>query len=132
MTSLTLTGLTKAYPGAGQAAVQGLNLTVETGSLTALLGPSGACKTTAMKLIAGLLTPDAGQIALAGESDAPAPDMPVMQAANNAIPIERACRAGRCIHASFHIAVSLIGGWLTARKFAHSDRAGNAHLRWRG
>jgi hypothetical protein len=33
-----------------------------------------------------------------------------MQAANNAMPIERACRASRCIHASFHIAVSLIGG----------------------
>lgn len=67
MTSLTLTGLAKAYPGAGQAAVQDLNLTVESGSLTALLGPSGAGKTTAMKLIAGLLTPDAGQIALDGQ-----------------------------------------------------------------
>ncbi|MFZ1346946.1 MAG: ATP-binding cassette domain-containing protein, partial [Tabrizicola sp.] len=67
MTSLTLTGLTKAYPDAGQAAVQDLNLTVETGSLTALLGPSGAGKTTAMKLIAGLLTLDAGEIALDGQ-----------------------------------------------------------------
>lgn len=66
MTTLTLTGLTRAYPGADQAAVQGLNLTVDSGSMTALLGPSGAGKTTTMKLIAGLLTPDAGEIALDG------------------------------------------------------------------
>lgn len=66
MTTLTLTGLTRAYPGADQAAVQGLSLTVDSGSMTALLGPSGAGKTTTMKLIAGLLTPDAGEIALDG------------------------------------------------------------------
>lgn len=67
MTTLTLTGLTKAYPGTGAAAVHELNLTVESGSMTALLGPSGAGKTTTMKLIAGLLTPDTGEIALDGK-----------------------------------------------------------------
>lgn len=66
MTTLTLTGLTRAYPGADQAAMQGLSLTVDSGSMTALLGPSGAGKTTTMKLIAGLLTPDAGEISLDG------------------------------------------------------------------
>ncbi|MFO1201610.1 MAG: ABC transporter ATP-binding protein [Tabrizicola sp.] len=64
MTTLTLSSLTKAYPGAGHAAVHDLNLTVDSGSLTALLGPSGSGKTTTMKLIAGLLAPDAGEIAL--------------------------------------------------------------------
>ncbi len=68
MTTLTLTGLTKAYRHAEQAAVHGLNLTVASGSLTALLGPSGSGKTTTMKLIAGLLAPDAGDIALDGQS----------------------------------------------------------------
>jgi ABC-type Fe3+/spermidine/putrescine transport system ATPase subunit len=67
MTTLTLTGLTKAYPGAGQAAVHELTLTVESGSLTALLGPSGSGKTTTMKLIAGHLAPDAGDVALDGQ-----------------------------------------------------------------
>ncbi|RYI32992.1 MAG: ABC transporter ATP-binding protein, partial [Acetobacteraceae bacterium] len=66
MTTLALSGVTKAYPGAGQAAVQNLDLTVDSGSLTALLGPSGSGKTTTMKLIAGLLIPDAGQISLDG------------------------------------------------------------------
>lgn len=67
MTTLTLTGLTKAYPQANQAAVHGLTFSVASGSLTALLGPSGAGKTTTMKLIAGHLAPDAGEIALDGK-----------------------------------------------------------------
>lgn len=67
MTTLTLTSLAKAYPGAGQAAVRDLSLAVESGSLTALLGPSGSGKTTTMKLIAGLLAPDDGDIALDGQ-----------------------------------------------------------------
>ena len=49
---------------------------------------------------------------LAREPDspaAPAPDMPVIDAANSAMPIERACRASHRIPASFHIAVSLLG-----------------------
>lgn len=66
MTTLTLTNLCKAYPGAGQAAVRDLDLTVESGSLTALLGPSGSGKSTTMKLVAGLLQPDAGEISLDG------------------------------------------------------------------
>ena len=67
MTTLTLTGLTKAYPNSSEAAVHSLTLTVESGSLTALLGPSGSGKTTTMKLIAGLLQPDAGEVALDGQ-----------------------------------------------------------------
>ncbi|MBN8632790.1 MAG: ABC transporter ATP-binding protein [Rhodobacterales bacterium] len=66
MTSLTLDGLTKAYAGTGQAAVRGLDLAVASGSLTALLGPSGSGKTTTMKLIAGLLAPDRGEVLLDG------------------------------------------------------------------
>ncbi len=64
MTRLVLEGLTKAYPGAGQAALHDLSLAVESGSLTALLGPSGSGKTTTMKLIAGLLSPDRGEVLL--------------------------------------------------------------------
>ena len=67
MTTLSLTGLTKAYPQADQAAVHGLTFSVASGSLTALLGPSGSGKTTTMKLIAGHLSPDAGEIALDGQ-----------------------------------------------------------------
>ncbi|MFN3992263.1 MAG: ABC transporter ATP-binding protein [Tabrizicola flagellatus] len=64
MTRLTLEGLAKTYARTGPATLHGLDLTVESGSLTALLGPSGSGKTTTMKLIAGLIAPDAGDIRL--------------------------------------------------------------------
>ncbi|MDX5350215.1 MAG: ABC transporter ATP-binding protein, partial [Paracoccaceae bacterium] len=64
--NLVLHGLRKAYPGADQPTIHGLDLEVEAGSLTALLGPSGSGKTTVMKLIAGHLAPESGEILLGG------------------------------------------------------------------
>jgi ABC-type Fe3+/spermidine/putrescine transport system ATPase subunit len=73
MTALHLTGIAKTYPGAANPTLQDLNLTVESGKLTALLGPSGSGKTTVMKLIAGLLTPDTGEIRLDDRPITPLP-----------------------------------------------------------
>jgi putative spermidine/putrescine transport system ATP-binding protein len=64
MTALVLDNLCKSYSGTGPAALHGLSLSVASGSLTALLGPSGSGKTTTMKLIAGLITPDSGDVRL--------------------------------------------------------------------
>jgi ABC-2 type transport system ATP-binding protein len=47
-------------------AVDGLDLAVRTGEFYALLGPNGAGKTTTLRMIAGLLRPDAGSIVVAG------------------------------------------------------------------
>src|SRR6202035_5579415 len=47
-------------------AVDGLDLTVRTGEFYALLGPNGAGKTTTLRMIAGLLRPDAGSISVSG------------------------------------------------------------------
>ena len=47
-------------------AVKNVDLTVETGSLVALLGPSGSGKSTLLRLIAGLEQPDSGRIFLTG------------------------------------------------------------------
>ncbi len=66
--TLEVRGLTKTHPGGTLATIRNLDLTVDSGRITALLGPSGAGKTTVMKLIAGLLAPDAGQVTLAGRS----------------------------------------------------------------
>jgi len=49
-------------------AVDGLDLTVPRGQITALLGPSGCGKTTALRMIAGFVAPDAGRIDLDGET----------------------------------------------------------------
>ena len=64
MASLTLRGLGKRF-GAVRA-VDNLDLQIADGEFFVLLGPSGAGKTTALRLIAGLETPDAGQIAMDG------------------------------------------------------------------
>ena len=49
-------------------AVDGLDLRVAAGSLYAFLGPNGAGKTTSLRMIAGLLKPDAGDIFINGVS----------------------------------------------------------------
>ena len=48
-------------------AVDDVSLEVESGALTALLGPSGSGKSTLLRIIAGLETPDAGEILLSGK-----------------------------------------------------------------
>jgi ABC-type Fe3+/spermidine/putrescine transport system ATPase subunit len=62
--TLALQGLSKTHPGQPHPALANLSLTLPRGSLTALLGPSGSGKSTVLKLIAGLLEPDAGTIHL--------------------------------------------------------------------
>jgi len=61
MAAVRLQALTKRY-GEGAAAVQDLTLEIRHGELLSLLGPSGCGKTTTLRLIAGFLAPDAGEI----------------------------------------------------------------------
>jgi len=48
-------------------ALRGINLTVEDGEYVCILGPSGCGKTTLLRIIAGLLKPDEGQVYIDGE-----------------------------------------------------------------
>src|SRR5262249_21467875 len=64
MTGLTLERLTKRFGEA--AAVDRLDLEARPGELLALLGPSGCGKTTTLRLVAGFLTPEAGEIRVGG------------------------------------------------------------------
>ena len=57
--ALDIRGLTKRFE---RPAVDGLDLAVREGEFYALLGPNGAGKTTTLRMIAGLLRPDAGSI----------------------------------------------------------------------
>jgi iron(III) transport system ATP-binding protein len=60
MPGVSIRGLTKRYGDVG--AVQNLSLDVRAGELVALLGPSGCGKTTTLRLVAGFLSPEAGEI----------------------------------------------------------------------
>src|SRR5262249_58613438 len=52
--------------GLAAPAVSGSTLAVRTGEFYALLGPKGAGKTTILRMVAGLLRPDAGAIRIFG------------------------------------------------------------------
>jgi ABC-2 type transport system ATP-binding protein len=61
--ALDIRGLLKRFD---RLAVDGLDLAVRTGEFYALVGPNGAGKTTTLRMIAGLLRPDAGTIHIGG------------------------------------------------------------------
>src|SRR5687768_1942957 len=54
----------KAFPGV--LALDGVSMSVRAGAVHALMGENGAGKSTLMKIVAGLLTPDAGRVVLQG------------------------------------------------------------------
>ena len=60
MPGIVIKTLTKRYGEV--AAVEGLSLDVNPGELVSLLGPSGCGKTTTLRLVAGFLQPEAGEI----------------------------------------------------------------------
>src|SRR5690349_19759497 len=63
---LQIRGMTKAFPGV--QALVGVDLDVRAGEVQAVVGENGAGKSTLMKIVAGVYRPDAGSIALAGET----------------------------------------------------------------
>ena len=62
-TALELKGLKKHFD---RPAIDGLDLSVRAGEFYALLGPNGAGKTTTLRIVAGLLRPDAGSVSVFG------------------------------------------------------------------
>lgn len=70
MSVVRVRGLTKEFISHGTTvrAVDELDLTLERGEFVCLLGPSGCGKTTTLRAIAGLETPTAGKIEIAGQT----------------------------------------------------------------
>ena len=64
MAEVVLDGVSKRF--AATEAVSQLSLTVEDGGFVVLLGPTGAGKTTTLRLVAGLERPDCGQVRIGG------------------------------------------------------------------
>src|SRR4029078_5025924 len=63
LAALEIRALTKCFD---RPAVDNLDLTVRVGEFYCLLGPNGAGKTTTLRMVAGLLAPDHGGIAVVG------------------------------------------------------------------
>jgi ABC-2 type transport system ATP-binding protein len=61
--ALQIRGLTKRFD---RLAVDALDLTIRSGEFYALVGPNGAGKTTTLRMVAGLLRPDAGSVSVFG------------------------------------------------------------------
>jgi ABC-2 type transport system ATP-binding protein len=62
--ALEIRGLVKRF--GARPAVDGLDLSIAPGQLHAILGPNGAGKTTTLRIVAGLLRPDAGSVRILG------------------------------------------------------------------
>jgi ABC-type Fe3+/spermidine/putrescine transport system ATPase subunit len=62
---LVLRGITKSFAGA--TVVDDLSLTIRKGEFVSILGPSGCGKTTTLRIVAGFMQPDRGELLLGGE-----------------------------------------------------------------
>ncbi len=66
-TAITLTAVTKTFPGSTAPAVRCLDLEVAGGSIVVLIGPSGCGKTTTLRMINRLIEPSGGTITIGGD-----------------------------------------------------------------
>jgi len=67
-TDLRLDGVRFTYPGTPSPALAALTLRVAPGACTVMLGPSGSGKSTVLRLVAGLLEPQEGDVRIGGSS----------------------------------------------------------------
>src|SRR5262245_34100777 len=77
MPFLELNGVSKGYGvnGSRTEVLRDINLAIEEGEVVAIVGYSGAGKTTLMSILAGLLKPDTGSVKLESRDvDGPGPD----------------------------------------------------------
>jgi branched-chain amino acid transport system ATP-binding protein len=81
---LDVSGLAFAYDGA--LAVRDVSLTVKPGEIVALLGANGAGKSTTVRMIAGVLRPQKGDIHFAGEALGGAPSHHVVRRGITLVP----------------------------------------------
>lgn len=99
MTILEATNLRKSFgpPSKRVEAVRGVSLHIGAGEILAFLGRNGAGKTTTIKMIAGLLSPDAGTVTINGRSPHPVTSFMSELADIAMTPVSLLVRLGRSV-----------------------------------
>ena len=119
MPLVELRNVGKSYGGgaARTEVLRDINLEIEKGELVAVVGYSGAGKTTLMSLIAGLLRPDTGEVKLNGKAiEGPGPDRGVIFQNYSLLP-------WLTVYENIYLAVDQIfGAWSAERKREHTER----------
>jgi ABC-type cobalamin/Fe3+-siderophores transport system ATPase subunit len=64
---VSATDVTFSYSGGARAVLRGVSLAVQRNRIVAVLGPNGCGKTTLLRILSGILRPDAGQVLLDGK-----------------------------------------------------------------
>lgn len=77
--AIVIDAVSKSFPSAGAGtptlAIEAMSLAVQPEAFVSLLGPSGCGKTTVLRLVDGLIPPDAGSISVFGGRPRPGPDV---------------------------------------------------------
>jgi tungstate transport system ATP-binding protein len=115
---LKVSGL--VWSAGGKRIVNGINLTLSDGGITAIMGPNGAGKSVLIRLLHGLLEPDAGSIGWNGK---PAGDA---SRARQAMVFQKPVLLRRSVAANIDFVLKLTGKVDTARRDALLERAGLA------
>ncbi len=68
MTNIEISNMSKKFPGEEEPILDHFDLSVRSGEIVSLLGPSGIGKSTLLKIISGIEVPDAGDIQFDGQS----------------------------------------------------------------
>ena len=76
VSGISLRGVSKGFsPAGGASVIQDVSLDIAPGEFVTILGPSGCGKTTLLRLINGLIPPDAGTVEIDGRAPSPGPSM---------------------------------------------------------
>ncbi|MDO8984376.1 sn-glycerol-3-phosphate import ATP-binding protein UgpC [Cypionkella sp.] len=62
MAAITITNVSKTYPGAAAPSISDINLTIQDGEFIVLVGPSGCGKSTLLRMVAGLEEITVGEV----------------------------------------------------------------------
>ena len=95
MAEVTLEGVSKRF--GATSAVSDLSLTVGDGAFVVLLGPTGAGKTTTLRLVAGLEQPDAGRSGSAAGTSRATPARATSPSSFSSFRSIRICRCSRTL-----------------------------------